>query len=228
MSRAKAVSSGVYAVGGPGLSSPEDACIYLVDAGSSSVLIDAGVGYGINRVEENIRSIGLFPESVWHIIATHCHIDHIGGLASWKERHGSKIIAHELDRAGIEGENNDLTAASMYGVDYRPVKVDMPLSGEKGAVRLGDVDFHFLHTPGHTPGSICIYIDGPDGRILFGQDIHGPFSAAWGSDLGQWRTSMQKLLQLHADVLCEGHAGVYRGEKVNRYVESYLKRYGQQ
>jgi len=200
----------------------------MVDASSSLVLIDAGVGYGINRIEDNIRSTGRQPESVWHIIATHCHIDHIGGLYAWKERYGTRIIAHDLDRAGVEGENNDLTAASMYGVDYRPVKVDVRLSGERGAVRLGDIDFHFLHTPGHTPGSICVYIDGSQGRILFGQDIHGSFSAAWGSDLSQWRASMQKLLELQADVLCEGHAGVFRGEKVRRYIESYLQRYGRQ
>jgi len=40
-----------------------------------------------------------------------------------------------------------------------------------------------------------------------------------------WRASMNKLIELQADVLCEGHAGIFRGEKVNRYIESYLKRY---
>ncbi|HNY34199.1 MAG TPA: MBL fold metallo-hydrolase [Methanothrix soehngenii] len=228
MSKTITICDGIYAVGGPNLSRSEDAYVYLVDAKSCLVLIDAGVGYGNDKIEKNIRSLGSEPAQVWHIIATHCHIDHIGGLYAWKERYGTRIIAHDLDRAGVEGENNDLTAASMYGVDYRPVKVDVRLSGERGAVRLGDIDFHFLHTPGHTPGSICVYIDGSQGRILFGQDIHGPFSAAWGSDLSQWRASMQKLLELQADVLCEGHAGVFRGEKVRRYIESYLQRYGRQ
>ncbi|RQW77770.1 MAG: MBL fold metallo-hydrolase [Methanothrix sp.] len=225
MNRAKAVCDRVYIVGGSGFSAPEDAYVYLVDAGSEQVLIDSGVGYGIDRIEENVRSLGFEPAGVWHIIATHCHIDHIGGLAAWKERYGPKIIAHELDRAGIEGENNSLTAASMYGVDYRPVKVDTLLSGELQELMLGDLKFNFLHTPGHTPGSISVYIDTKDGRVLFGQDIHGPFSPAWGSDLKQWRVSMQKLLALKADVLCEGHAGIYRGEKVGKYIESYLERY---
>lgn len=225
MSRAKAVCDRVYMVGGSGFSAPEDAYVYLVDAGSEQVLIDSGVGYGIDRIEDNIRSLGFEPAGVWHIIATHCHIDHIGGLAAWKERYGSKIIAHELDRAGIEGENNALTAASMYGVNYRQVLVDTLLSGELQELMLGDLKFNFLHTPGHTPGSISVYIDTKDGRVLFGQDIHGPFSPAWGSDLKQWRVSMQKLLALKADVLCEGHAGVYRGEKVGKYIESYLERY---
>ncbi len=225
MSRLKAICDRIYAVGGPGLSAPEDAFVYLVDAGNELVLIDAGVGYGIGRIEENIRTLGFEPAQIWHIVATHCHIDHIGGLAALKERYGSKIIAHELDRSGIEGENNELTAASMYGVDYRPVKIDMILNGEQEKLSLGDLEFNFLHTPGHTPGSICVYIDTKDGRVLFGQDIHGPFSPAWGSDLGQWRISMKKLIALQADILCEGHSGVYRGEKVNNYIKSYLKRY---
>ncbi|MDD2836631.1 MAG: MBL fold metallo-hydrolase [Methanothrix sp.] len=225
MSRAKSICDRVFVVGGSDLSAPEDAFVYLVDAGSELVLVDAGVGYGTNRIEDNIRSLGFEPARVWHIIATHCHIDHIGGLFAWNERYGCKIIAHELDREGIEGENNALTAASMYGVDYKPVKVDTLLEGETQNLKLGDLQFNFLHTPGHTPGSICVYIDTEDGRVLFGQDIHGPFSPAWGSDLKMWRVSMQKLLALRADVLCEGHAGIFRGDKVGKYIESYLKRY---
>jgi glyoxylase-like metal-dependent hydrolase (beta-lactamase superfamily II) len=225
MSKAKSVCDRVYAVGGPGLSAPEDAFVYVVDAGSELVMIDAGVGYGMGRIEDNIRSLGWQPASVWHIIATHCHIDHIGGLSAWKESYGPRIIAHELDRAGIEGENNSLTAASMYGVDYLPVKVDLLLKGETDKLLLGDVEFNFLHTPGHTPGSISVYIDTKDGRVLFGQDIHGPFSDSWGSDLGEWRKSMKKLLDLKADVLGEGHAGIFRGEKVHKYIEEYLKKY---
>jgi glyoxylase-like metal-dependent hydrolase (beta-lactamase superfamily II) len=225
MSKAKAVCDRVYVVGGLGLSAPEDAFVYLVNAGSELVLIDSGVGYGISRIEDNVWSLGFEPVDVWHIVATHCHIDHIGGLFAWKKRYGSKVIAHEQDRAGIEGENSELTAASMYGVDYKPVEVDMLLKGEAEKLTLGDLQFNFLHTPGHTPGSISVYIDTKEGRVLFGQDIHGPFSPAWGSDLKKWHVSMQKLLALRADVLCEGHAGIYRGEKVGKYIESYLNRY---
>ena len=225
MSKAKSICDSVYAVGGSGLSAPEDAYVYVIDAGSELVMIDAGVGYGKKRIEENIRSMGWQPAQIWHIVATHCHIDHIGGLYAWKEQYGPKIIAHEMDRAGIEGENDLLTAASMYGVSYKPVKVDLLLRGEEESMLLGDLEIHFLHTPGHTPGSISVYIDTKDGRVLFGQDIHGPFSDSWGSDLGQWRHSMKKLLDLKADVLCEGHAGVYRGEKVGEYIRGYLKRY---
>jgi len=225
MSKAKSICDRVYAVGGPGLSAQEDACVYLVDAESELVLIDAGVGYGLKRIEDNIRSLGFEPARIRAVVATHGHIDHIGGLAALKERYGCKVIAHELDRPAIEGEQMERTAASMYGVDYRKVLVDVQLTEELELLRLGDVDFNFLHTPGHTPGSIAAYIDTKDGRVLFGQDIHGPFSPAWGSDLREWRRSMEKLLALQADILCEGHAGVYRGAEIKEYIEAYLKRY---
>lgn len=225
MSNTITICDGVFAVGGSDLSRSEDAYVYLVDAKSSLVLIDAGVGYGNNKIEKNIKSLGLEPARVWHVIATHCHIDHIGGLHLWKDKYGSKIIAHQLDRAGIEGENKELTAASMYGVDYKPVRLDTVLTGEYNQMKLGEIEFYFLHIPGHTPGSIAVYIDTPEGRILFGQDIHGPFSPSWGSDVKEWRRSMNKLLTLKADVLCEGHAGIYKGEEIKRYIEGYLRRY---
>jgi len=103
--------------------------------------------------------------------------------------------------------------------------VDTILKGEREEMLLGDLKFNFLHTPGHTPGSISVYIDTKDGRVLFGQDIHGPFSPAWGSDLLAWGTSMHKLIDLKADVLCEGHAGVYRGKEIEEYIESCLERF---
>ena len=53
------------------------------------------------------------------------------------------------------------------------------------------------------PGSIAVYVDIGGQRVLFGQDIHGPFMKEWGSDLAQWKQSM-KLLALNADILCEG------------------------
>jgi glyoxylase-like metal-dependent hydrolase (beta-lactamase superfamily II) len=225
MSRPKEIADRVYAVGGPGISQASDCCVYLVDAGDELVLIDSGAGESVDRIDKNIRSLGLDSSRIKHLIATHCHIDHIGGLYEMANKYGLKVIAHQLDRAGIEGENDDLTAAKMYGVNYMPVKIDITLRGEEETISLGDLKFNFVHTPGHTPGSISVYLDTKDGRILFGQDIHGPFSKLWGSDLEEWKRSMEKLISLNADILCEGHTGIYKGDKVNRYIQSYIHRY---
>lgn len=225
MSGSKSICDRVYAVGGPELSSGDDCCIYLVDAGDELVLIDSGAGRGLDAVLGNVRASGYEPHLITHVIATHCHIDHIGGLAPLANLYGPKVIAHEMDRSGIEEIRDDLTAARMYGVAYAPVRVDILMKGEEETLEIGDLDFNLVHTPGHTPGSISVYVDTRDGRVLFGQDIHGPFMPSWGSDLAAWRRSMERLISLDADVLCEGHAGVYRGGRVKKYIESYLRRY---
>ncbi|HOO54606.1 MAG TPA: MBL fold metallo-hydrolase [Methanothrix sp.] len=221
----KEIVEGIYVVGGPGLSSPADCCVYLVDARREQVLIDAGAGPGADAILRNVDDLGFDSSQIGHIVATHCHIDHIGGVSRIKEATGCQLIGHQLDRDGIELGDPRLTAADLYGIEYWPVKIDHILEGEEETCILGDLEFRFLHTPGHTPGSIAVIIDLDGGRALFGQDVHGPFSESWGSDINQWRRSMEKLLDLEADLLCEGHAGIFRDGDVRAYIESQLRRY---
>ena len=83
-----------------------------------------------------------------------------------------------------------------------------------------------IATPGHTPGSVAAYLDFAGTRVLFGQDIHGPFHPDFGSDIGAWRASMAKLLELDADILCEGHFGIYSpSDAVRAYILGYLDRF---
>ena len=75
--------------------------------------------------------------------------------------------------------------------------------------------------PAIPPGSIVILLDRDGQQILFGQDIHGPFLPAFGSDIAQWRTSMEMILTLTPDILCEGHFGIFLS---NDSVERYIRR----
>jgi glyoxylase-like metal-dependent hydrolase (beta-lactamase superfamily II) len=220
----KEIVEGVYVVGGPGISDPRDCSVYLIDAGPEEVLIDAGAGPGADAILRNVEALGFDPAKIGTIIATHCHIDHIGGISRIRESAGCMLIAHQLDQDGIELGDTRLIAADLYGIEYWPTKIDVVLEGEEARV-LGDMEFHFVHTPGHTPGSIAVYIDLEVGRVIFGQDVHGPFSDDWGSDIDEWRRSMEKLLRLEADILCEGHAGIFRGREVRDYIESQLRGY---
>ena len=219
------IVKGVSVVGGPGLSHPADCCVYLVDAKEELVMIDAGAGPGAEAILKNVRALGFDPARIGHLVATHCHIDHVGGISRIKEETGCLVIGHEADRDGIELGDPRLTAADLYGIEYWPVKVDVILEGDEEIIKLGDLDFRFITTPGHTPGSIAVAIDLDEGRALFGQDVHGPFSDSWGSDINQWRRSMERLLRLEADILCEGHAGIFRGREVQSYIKSQLRRY---
>jgi len=59
--------------------------------------------------------------------------------------------------------------------------------------------------------------------VLFGQDVHGPFDPSFGSDIDEWRRSMKRLIEMEADILCEGHFGVFKpAEAVRRYIAGCL------
>lgn len=225
-SRAAEICPGVYQVGGGGLTNHDDCCVYLtVDQGEACV-IDTGAGSSAADILENILSTGTCLEDVKYIIITHGHIDHIGGLEVFKQHLSSaRIVCHRLELPAVEEGLPHLTAAAWYGVNYRGVKVDQVVEGDT-VLTVGSLKLQCIHTPGHTPGSICVFTEAGGSRVLFGQDIHGPFTREWGSDRGQWCTSMQKLLNLNADILCEGHFGIYSTAKaVHDFIQGYVTSY---
>jgi glyoxylase-like metal-dependent hydrolase (beta-lactamase superfamily II) len=223
----KKVCERVYQIGGSGLSHPTDCAIYLVKVSSTEfVMIDCGSGEGFEQLIKNIQSIGLKPKGVKAIFLTHCHIDHIGAALKLKNSYGCEIIAHLRDADAIQGKDKIKTAAAWYALDYKSVSIDRVIAGESDKLQIGDVEFNVLHTPGHTPGSISVYCDISGNRVLFGQDIHGPFDSSFGSSIKDWKKSMKKLLELDANILCEGHFGVYQpSNEVKQYIEGYLSKY---
>jgi len=220
------VTEGVYQIGGPELTSPEDCCVYLVDLGRP-ILIDTGSGMDVKRLVRNLESLEYYVKGISLIVLTHCHIDHIGGLPYLESRYGLPAAIHELDAAAVEQGDSRLTAANLYGTKFPATPVKLHLKGEEGSFEEGPSTLRWLHTPGHTPGSISLLLDNGLFRILFGQDIHGPFYASFGSDLDQWAASMRRLLDEEADILCEGHFGIIRpASEVRYYIEGYLRDYG--
>jgi len=220
------IVKGIYIVGGSDITDPKDCSVYLIDAGELA-LVDTGAGTSVEAITGNITRLGLDPAKITTVILTHCHIDHVGGAHDFKKQFGSRIVMHELDAGAVERGDNRMTAAYWYGVAFAPLAVDVKISGDAQRLKFPRGDVVCLHTPGHTPGSISVYTDTVAGRVLFGQDIHGPFLAEFGADMSRWQKSMERLLALKADILCEGHFGVYRpNEKVAEYIERYLDEYG--
>ncbi|MFY9399353.1 MAG: MBL fold metallo-hydrolase [Desulfomonilia bacterium] len=224
---AETICEGVYLVGGASLSHFEDAMAFAVECSGELVLIDSGAGRGARALEMNIRSIAGGTAKPSTLILTHCHVDHIGSAKHLRDAFGCRVLAHELDAGAIETGDPALTAASWYGIALPKTPVDRRLKGDHEIITAADgQEFHCLHTPGHTPGSISVYLDRGGKRVLFGQDIHGPFSDEFNSDIALWRESMERLLELEADILCEGHFGIFTGkDRVRRYIQDYLDRY---
>ncbi len=226
MGKADVIIEGVYLVGGPNFSMSEDATVFIIDFSGELIMIDSGAGRSARTLVSNIESAGLDPKKISTLILTHCHIDHIGAAPYFRETFGCKLAAHDLDARAIEDGDAVMTAANWYETDFPPTPVDIRFTAEHEILRFGAEELHLLHTPGHTPGSMSIYMDRSGKRILFGQDIHGPFLPSFKSDVGRWHKSMEKLLALNADILCEGHFGIFQTkEQVRKYIQGYVRQY---
>lgn len=222
----KEVTRDVYLIGDSDISDSRDCSVYLLNLGEL-VLIDAGAGPSVDELIRNIERLGLDPAKISTVILTHCHIDHVGGAHEFKKRFGARIIMHKLDAEAVEKGDNKMTAADWYGINLEPLPVDIKLTKDEEKVMAGGQEIICLHTPGHSPGSISVYLDRDGQRILFGQDIHGPFLSDFGANMKHWQKSMEKLIALKADILCEGHFGIYKpNKKVTEYIERYLEEYG--
>jgi glyoxylase-like metal-dependent hydrolase (beta-lactamase superfamily II) len=216
----------IFIVGGPDITDGRDGCVYLMNL-EELILIDTGAGWSVDNIIGNIKKLGLGPKNLSKIILTHCHIDHIGGAPVIKERFGPKLYIHKLDASPLETGDQVLTAASWYKTTFPPTPIDVKFNLPEEVLTIGEQKIVCLHTPGHTPGSICIYLDKDGKRILFGQDLHGPLLEEFGSNLEDYGRSTKKLLDLDADILCEGHLGIYKTKKdVKNYILSYRRQYG--
>jgi glyoxylase-like metal-dependent hydrolase (beta-lactamase superfamily II) len=222
--KAEEIISGIYLIGVPNITLPDDAAVYLIDFTGVLVLIDSGAGRSFNQLVGNIELLGLNPSSLSHLILTHNHIDHIGSAPLFRKKYGTKILIHELDADAMESGDSIRTAANWYDTTFPPTQIDQKLKGAYGILKFGTEELRWLHTPGHTPGSISLYLNRGGKRILFGRDIHGPFHKAFGSYIEAWKKSMQALLALDADILGEGHFGIYQPkDRVRDYIERYLE-----
>jgi len=219
------VTKGIFMVGGPEITDGRDACVYLLNMGDL-VLIDSGAGWSVDQIQVNIERLGFDCSKLSKLILTHCHIDHIGGAPQLKERFGVTVYIHKLDAPPLEKGDPILTAATWYNTAFPPMPVDVKFNSPHETITIGDEKLVCLHTPGHTPGSISLYIDRGEERVLFAQDLHGPILKEFGSNLSQWDNSTQQLLELDADILCEGHFGVYRSKKeITNYIRSLRIQY---
>jgi len=217
------IQDDLWQVGGDGLSGPSDAAVYLVRFGNAAALIDAGCGDGHTRLMDNISNCLPAGCRVSCLLLTHCHFDHSGGAEALRQALGCPITAHHLDAFFLEQGDDQATAASWYGLEMAPLQVDIKLTASQTDIPVGNGMITAHHCPGHSPGSLVYTTRLGATRVLFGQDIHGPLHAMLQSNGSDYHASLERMLEMRADLLCEGHFGVIRGrEAVAGFIRSYL------
>lgn len=180
--------------------SPYDANSYLVNG---SILIDVGMDSSdiISELEKHIS-----PDNLELIILTHCHYDHTAGAKGVAAITGAKIAIHKND-ALLLG-NPDATASRLFGGKVTVPVPDILLSGGEKFH-----DLEVIHTPGHTPGGICLY--DPKSKNLFSGDTvfqDGSFGRTdlYGGNSHQLIESIRKLSLLDVSIMYPGHGDVVK------------------
>ncbi|MBI2919315.1 MAG: MBL fold metallo-hydrolase [Chloroflexi bacterium] len=184
---------------------------YLL-AGETLVLIDTGWPGNTQRVLAYLKQIGRRPEDLAYILLTHNHLDHAGSAAEIKEATGAKLLAHADDCDIINDEPFLVPKTRVHERMARksrilPARVDQwVIDGEVLPFLDGA---RVVHVPGHTPGSICLYLD--KRRVLLTGDVllndEGHLERARHPDgtVFQFEESLDKLVRLYPDACFFSH-----------------------
>jgi glyoxylase-like metal-dependent hydrolase (beta-lactamase superfamily II) len=188
----------------------------LVDDGLT--LVDTGFIGRADRILEQIEELGYSPCDIKRIIITHHHADHVGSLAALKRATQAEVIAHPADAPYINGTLpqpgparpkwlSDFSARFGWLWVTEPVTVDMLVNDGDELPMLGGVKI--LHTPGHTPGSICLYLQSK--KLLIAGDLLAHRfglklpSRVFTVDIDQEIQSVKRVAALDFDIICFGH-----------------------
>ncbi len=218
------ITNEIYQIGGSGLTAPEDAAVYLIHMDGRAAIVDAGCGNAMEKLLENIRRCNVPEEVIDYLLITHCHFDHTGGAAELKAHLGLKLVAHARDAVFLEKGDQEVTAASWYGRVLEPLPVDIKLTKPQESIHLGKREISAIHLPGHSPGSLVYQVVSEGQKVLFAQDVHGPIHPDLLSDSDAYQDSLKKMLELNADILCEGHYGIFNGKAaVREFINSFME-----
>jgi glyoxylase-like metal-dependent hydrolase (beta-lactamase superfamily II) len=148
-----------------------------------AVVIDPGDD--IERVQRVLAQHHLHAK---YIVATHAHIDHVGGIEKLKQATGAGVLMHQAD---LPLYRSLAQQAEWLGVPSPGVAdVDQFLQ-EGDTLRCGALTLQVLHTPGHSPGSVSLHLPGENQRIFSGDTL---FQGSIGrTDL--WGGSLEEILR---------------------------------
>lgn len=188
----------------------EGNCLIVADEVTKECMI-IDPGDEPDRIMEIVRDNNL---RATYIVCTHGHFDHVGCVGDIKDLTKAKIILHEEE---LEIYNMARDMASFWGFDIDPLPEPDILVKEGDIIQLGSLSFQVLHTPGHSPGGICLYTEGVviTGDTLFAgsvgrTDFHG-------GDTYRLRDSFRRLMSLPGNTkVLTGHGPATTIDKEKR------------
>ena len=172
-----------------------DSNVYLL----GDTIIDTGTGFNFVRLYEAFKQMKKDLKEIKLVINTHCHFDHTGGDGYF---FNAKIAIHEDDAKAVEEGDDKLINAGFFDGKAKPRKVAKKLKD-------GDVisGLKVIHTPGHTPGSICL-LDEKNKMLFSGDTIFADGVGRTdrpGGDEEKLEESINRIMELDFNILLPGH-----------------------
>lgn len=195
-------------------------CSIFGDEGTrEAIVVDPG-----DNIPEILAALKKHGLKTTAIVITHAHIDHIGGARKLKAATGAPVWMNENDR--LLYDSLDMQAAWLGVKTPERTKIDLD-ARDGDRLKLGDAAFHVLHTPGHTQGSISIWIPAENklvaGDTLFFDSI-GRTDLPGGNSRQLLASIKEKLFPLpDAAVVVPGHGPnttIGREKEFNYFLQS--------
>lgn len=160
----------------------------------------------IDPGDEPDRIIAVIKENsikVKYILCTHAHFDHVGALSDIKDETDAKVVIHGDE---LEIYNGARDQAAFWGYELEPLPEPDMLVKEGDKIELGNLSFEVFHSPGHSPGGICLYGE----NIVFTGDTLFAGSVGrtdfYGGDITKLKKSFLRLMSLPPDTkVLAGH-----------------------
>lgn len=176
-----------------------DSNIYII----GDAAVDSGTGLNFTRMYQLLKIASIDPNAIKTVVNTHAHYDHIGGNGYFLN---AKIAMHEADAPALENADAEMCMVEFFDGKLKPRKVDTKLkAGDK--LIIGNYNFDVIHTPGHTPGSICLY-DAANKLLISGDTIFSDGIGRVdlpGGDPEAMQESLNSLAKLKVDKILPGH-----------------------
>ena len=179
-------------------------------------LIDAGLVRSGPRIRRGIEAIGRSAREIDRIVLTHCHPDHAGGALELLDDHVDLMMhSADLERVRITpfGAIRRPSRGHLFAAITRAPSRATPVNDGDVLPVLGGL--HVLHTPGHTPGSICLFAP-RDGLLFVGDSLQARFgrlgfaSRLYSDDYAQAQAQVQRLADLNVNTIVFSHFAPWR------------------